>query len=417
MKFEEGIEYLKEYVDKYNTAKVPYVYFTEDHIALGKWVSRQRELYHTYKLSRERINALEAVGFVWEVDHKAAQRNGSESSFNDFYRHLKDYKAEFGSCDVPQAYRCKDGYRLGAVVNKKRMRQERMSEEQKRKLLDLGFSFKSNNKPWNKTSILSPIDNSVLKNNIKSNLMEIQSALPGTSVLAVVSTEHCFHGYYSNDDSGIAVMIANLLFNYVKRRTALNETDMKDDEVAHAMIRSLFNEETMNLTNRMKNKIITGPFNTKIYNDQHKYAVTDKDHVEDSINHDTIVANTKTNIKKARPIIPDALDKIIQAAQGDETLAEDRISVICAAYPLTHNDFEAKEFVFDETGMDTYRRLIAGYIHAFNMCIKAGRGNAMGSWYRAVFAMNTMNMLKSMVIKLTEGATNEDLYYYVEKYA
>ena len=130
MTFDEGIICLKKYIDQYGTSKVPYTYQTDDKIALGKWVSRQRELYHDGRLSVDKIVKLKELNFVWKVDHKAAQQDNADNSFEEFYNHLKEYKATYGHCDVPQAYQCKDGYRLGAVVNKKRMRPERMSEEQ-----------------------------------------------------------------------------------------------------------------------------------------------------------------------------------------------------------------------------------------------------------------------------------------------
>ena len=150
MEFDEGLRHLKNYISKNGSSKVPYTYKTEDNITLGKWVSRQRELYHAGRLSSDRIVKLDEVGFIWEVDHKNAQREGSDASFEEFFKRLKEYKKTYGDCDVPQTYICRDGYRLGAAVNKKRVRPERMTEEQIKRLDSIGFLFRSKYaKPWN----------------------------------------------------------------------------------------------------------------------------------------------------------------------------------------------------------------------------------------------------------------------------
>jgi len=146
--FEEGTEKLKIYVAEYGDTLVPYTFVDKDGSTLGKWVSRQRENYHTGKLSAERIAVLNKLNFVWTVDHKKAQRKAVDDGFEKFYEHLVAYKKAFGDCDVPQVYISIDGYRLGAAVNKKRVRPERMTEEQISRLKEIGFLFKSENRPW-----------------------------------------------------------------------------------------------------------------------------------------------------------------------------------------------------------------------------------------------------------------------------
>lgn len=148
MTFEEGVSRLKRYIEEYGNALVPYSYKDKDGVLLGKWVSRQRELYHSCRLSADRIAVLNELDFVWEVDHKAAQRKAVSDAFEMFYEHLVAFKAEFGHCDVKQSYVSPDGYRLGATANKIRVRPERRTEEQIRKLHDIDFPFVSSNKPW-----------------------------------------------------------------------------------------------------------------------------------------------------------------------------------------------------------------------------------------------------------------------------
>lgn len=148
MTFEEGTEKLKNYVAEYGDTLVPYTFVDKDGSHLGEWVSRQRKNYHAGKLTNERISVLNDINFVWTVDHKTAQRKTVNDSFERFYTHLSAYKKVFGNCDVPQVYVSLDGYRLGTAVQKKRLRPERMSEEQIRRLKDIGFLFKSENRPW-----------------------------------------------------------------------------------------------------------------------------------------------------------------------------------------------------------------------------------------------------------------------------
>ena len=76
----------------------------------------------------------------------------------------------------------------------------------------------------------------------------------------------------------------------------------------------------------------------------------------------------------------------------------------------------AKECIHHDNSLDDYRKLVAGYIHAFKMCIKPNKKDFTSYLNRAAFTTNTLKMLHNMVIMLTEGATNEDLYYYAEKF-
>ena len=144
--FYEKLKHLKEYKDQYGDTMVPYDFHSPDGFWLGSWVKVQRELYQTGRLSEERISSIDRLGFVWYVDHFTAQRKGSDEKFEIFFAHLMEYKKKYGHCDVQQKYVSPDGYRLGAVVNKKRIRPERMTDEQRERLSLTGFKMKSENK-------------------------------------------------------------------------------------------------------------------------------------------------------------------------------------------------------------------------------------------------------------------------------
>lgn len=145
--FQYKLDHLKEYVKENGNTMVPYDYFSPDGFWLGSWVKVQRELRATGRLSDERIAALDDLGFVWVVDHFMTQRKKSDEKFEEFFRYLIEFKKEYGHCDVVQRYVCADGYTLGARVNKKRLRPERMTEEQIERLNNIGFVWKSGNKP------------------------------------------------------------------------------------------------------------------------------------------------------------------------------------------------------------------------------------------------------------------------------
>ena len=145
--FQSKLEHLKAYRKENGDAMVPYAYRSPDGFWLGNWVKVQRELRATGRLSKERVDALNNEGFVWAVDHFMAQRKGSDEKFEEFFKYLLAFKKEFGHCDVIQTYVCPDGYRLGTRVNKKRLRPERMTEEQRVRLSAIGFLWKSKNTP------------------------------------------------------------------------------------------------------------------------------------------------------------------------------------------------------------------------------------------------------------------------------
>ena len=60
LRFEE----LKEYKRKHGHCNVP-----RSHRKLGYWVQTQRDAYSKDKISQERINALNKIGFLWRLKY------------------------------------------------------------------------------------------------------------------------------------------------------------------------------------------------------------------------------------------------------------------------------------------------------------------------------------------------------------
>ena len=406
MTFEEGISRLKAYVEKNGHAQVPYTYVDEDGAALGKWVSRQREVYHEGKMPVERISALNDQHFVWKVDHKAAQQKTVEASFNEFYSHLEAFRKEFGHCDVAQTYTSPDGYRLGAVVNKKRIRPERMTREQIRKLKEIGFPFASENRPWGRTKVLNPIQDSDLLLGISCCIAGMQDACLGLPVVAVISSDNYFHGFFSNDEAGTAVIVARAVYEYIKAG--------KDPIID--MMDAIFGDETIDLISRMKKKVITGPYNSSLFKDLSKHKGTAPGCTQEWEEKKRLYeAAANINQDAQRAYIINKGNKIVHYVTRDATLNKDNVSALCGAFPLSKEGCVFVEDIMEEDRKLVIRRLVAAYVYAQRMRLEKRYDDRwLGSFQKATASVNTLGMLRNMVNRLIEGATNEQLYEYAE---
>ena len=83
-------EKLCAFAEKHGHANAP-THGGEDE-SLGFWVNRQRGHYHNNELSGERIQALEAIGFSWNVH---------EEKWDQFYQELEAFHAKHGHTRVP----------------------------------------------------------------------------------------------------------------------------------------------------------------------------------------------------------------------------------------------------------------------------------------------------------------------------
>jgi len=61
--FQQGLRYLKAYEAHHGDCRVPQQFKTKDGFKLGIWCNNRRQDYKKGKLSQERIEALEALGF------------------------------------------------------------------------------------------------------------------------------------------------------------------------------------------------------------------------------------------------------------------------------------------------------------------------------------------------------------------
>lgn len=99
--------------------------FKIEGVRLGEWVHNQRT--RKEKLSTDRVNLLDDLGFVW-----------SEDLWDKNYKLLKDYLEKNGDCLVPQAYII-DGVDLGRWVDGQRIMVGMIPPERVKLLDDIGF--------------------------------------------------------------------------------------------------------------------------------------------------------------------------------------------------------------------------------------------------------------------------------------
>ncbi|GFH61991.1 hypothetical protein CTEN210_18467 [Chaetoceros tenuissimus] len=147
----ERFEKLKEFKTQQGHCNVPHKYQLNK--ALGYWVNNQREQYKLLSkgkkssMTEQRVKKLENIGFMW---------NRLKDTWNERYEELKEYKLQYGNCNVPFNYELSKA--LGGWVIEQRQQYRKMSEgvysfmtqERVAKLETLGFSWVLRSKDtWN----------------------------------------------------------------------------------------------------------------------------------------------------------------------------------------------------------------------------------------------------------------------------
>ena len=130
------------YAKEHNNLNVKATYITKSGVKLGSWLSNLR----TYKknniqqnyLTKERIEALNKLGMVWDVPDYLWEQN---------YAACVEYHREHGDLDIPSGYVSKDGLKIGAWVRRQRsLRQGKavgteLTKEQIQRLDAIGMAW------------------------------------------------------------------------------------------------------------------------------------------------------------------------------------------------------------------------------------------------------------------------------------
>jgi len=124
-KWEEMFTALKKYIERHGDCYVPVNW--PENPQLGRWTTKQRKRKKMGKLNSDRQFRLENIGFVFDP---------WEDKWEEMFTALKDYKKKHGDCNVPR--RWPENPQLGVWVNMQR-RENRLSEDRKSRLEDIGF--------------------------------------------------------------------------------------------------------------------------------------------------------------------------------------------------------------------------------------------------------------------------------------
>ena len=117
---------LLAYKYEHGSTLVPYKFKQDPQ--LGRWVSNQRSHYRSKELSKERIDLLESIGFVWDVPEMQWKAN---------FTQLLAFKEEHGHTQVPWKY--KANTKLAYWVDNQRSRKDTMPEKRVKLLNSIGF--------------------------------------------------------------------------------------------------------------------------------------------------------------------------------------------------------------------------------------------------------------------------------------
>ena len=122
-------EKLKKFKERFGHASV--VYKWDEDPKLANWVTRQRTLFSHNKLSRERQQKLEDLGFVWRI----------QDDWLVMYDKVKEYKEKYGHCNVPQNW--VENPKFGRWVSRQReaFKDGSLKKDRKEKLDKIGFEW------------------------------------------------------------------------------------------------------------------------------------------------------------------------------------------------------------------------------------------------------------------------------------
>ena len=104
-----GFVALKEFKEQAGHVSPLATHKTADGFALGSWCDKQR--MRKGKLSSDRIQRLEAIGFVWDQQ---------ELKWENGFAALKEFKEQAGHASPPRSHKTADGFALGKWCDNQR---------------------------------------------------------------------------------------------------------------------------------------------------------------------------------------------------------------------------------------------------------------------------------------------------------
>jgi predicted helicase len=122
------------YKEKFGTPNAIAGYKSPEGFNLGYWQSEQRRNYKIRLLSKDKIQRLENIGFIWDPHTEAFDKGFSGT--------LK-YKEQSGTPNAPYEYRTPEGFRLGKWQGTQRYYYKKglLSKEKIQQLEKIGFTW------------------------------------------------------------------------------------------------------------------------------------------------------------------------------------------------------------------------------------------------------------------------------------
>ena len=100
----------EEFYHRYGNLDIPKRYRAENGKNLGVWLQHQRTNRRNGRLAGWQVCLLDGIGMVWE----------SPDAWEVGFTHAEEYVQQTGNLEVPNAYVCADGYRLGKWISNQR---------------------------------------------------------------------------------------------------------------------------------------------------------------------------------------------------------------------------------------------------------------------------------------------------------
>lgn len=98
-----GFSHFETYVKEFGHANVPYNYVSADGFKLGSWTQAQRNRKLIGKLSDEKIQKMEQLGWVWSVP---------DTAWENSYAAFAEFREKYGLSDIPADYMTPQGTSL-----------------------------------------------------------------------------------------------------------------------------------------------------------------------------------------------------------------------------------------------------------------------------------------------------------------
>jgi len=147
LSWEEELEKLKRYKEEHGDCHVPQIYPADPQLA--SWVDRQRANHKKNKLTDERYQCLNEIGFRWSIQYL---------TWEEQFENLKKYEEVHGDCNVPIGYLADP--HLGGWVQYQRTKHKngKLADDRRERLNEIGFFWSIYRLSWREQEQLGIID-------------------------------------------------------------------------------------------------------------------------------------------------------------------------------------------------------------------------------------------------------------------